>query len=119
MEPASFKITYTIMFNWPLGMTTLNLRYITKIDKIKIKFALKDELDKLLTFEELIRTYKKLPVPKEHNPCFYIINEETGEKAKILIPIQKVWPSNAEGATTVETGPIFLNISDQISKIGN
>lgn len=117
-EPGSFKISYTIFFNWPIGKATLNLRHITKIEKIKIKFALKDELDKLVTFEELIRKYEKLPIPKEHNPCFFVINEETGERAKIVIPMPKIWPPNARGDTTVDTEPIFLDISGQISKIG-
>ena len=33
-EPGSFKISYTIFFNWPIGKATLNLRHITKIEKI-------------------------------------------------------------------------------------
>lgn len=112
-----FKISFTVDFNIPLGKATLKLRSISEIKKIKVKFALKDELNQLLTFEELSIKYLELPIPKGFDPSFYIINEETGQKAKIVISIDKIWPPKAKGNTHVFMPPRLGNISRQVKKI--
>lgn len=113
-----FKISFTVTFNFPLGKAILELRSISEIKKIKVKFALKDELSQLLTFEELRSRYLEIPIPKGLSPSFYIINEETGQKAKIVIPINKIWPPKAEGNTHVIIPPRLGNISRQVKEIG-
>lgn len=114
----SFKIYFAVCFNAPIGAATLKLRSISETKKIKVKFALEDEPNILLNFNELMKKYLELPIPKGFNPYFYIINEETEQKAKIIIPIARMWPPNARGGTAISAPPKFIDISKQIKKIG-